>query len=132
MAKLSANQENVIIIIYIVTSSISLVADFFIIFGYLKFRSLKKLAFTFVFCIALGDVCRSLAQTWGDVGDNSFICSIQGWLQSFGAVAMGLWFATIAAVCISIKKFSSWWKKKTQHQIKRLQQKLVVIVAGNL
>mmetsp|Transcript_66610 Transcript_66610/g.59760 ORF Transcript_66610/g.59760 Transcript_66610/m.59760 type:complete len:300 (-) Transcript_66610:100-999(-) len=77
----------------------------------------------------MGDFCRSLAQTWGNVGDNSFICSIQGWLQSFGAVAMGLWFATIAAVCISIKKMSGWWKKKTQHQIKRLQQKLVVIVA---
>ena len=77
-----SKQENTIIIIYTVTSIISLLADLFIIFGYLKFKALRKLAFTFVFCIALADFCRSLAQTWGNVGDHSFICRFQGWLQT--------------------------------------------------
>eukprot|EP01084_Bolivina_argentea_P194508 333735_1 len=125
---LTENQENAIIIIYIVTSSISLLADCFIIFGYLKFHQLKKLAFTFVFCIALGDVCRSLAQTWGNVGNHNFMCKFQGWLQTIGAVSMGLWFASIAAVCISIKKFSFWWKTKTQKDIKKLEIRLIVSV----
>ena len=60
----SEKQNQTLEYIYLVTSIISLLADFFIIFGYLRFKALKKLAFTFVFCIAIADVCRSFAQTW--------------------------------------------------------------------
>lgn len=127
---LSEEQEDAIIVIYTVTSIISLIADCLIIFGYLRFKALQKLAFTFVFCIALADCTRSLAQTWGNVGHHGFFCKFQGWLQTFGAVAMGLWFATIAAVCISIKKMSGWWKTKTQKDIKRLEIKIIAIVTG--
>ena len=42
---------------------------------------------------------------------------------------MGLWFLTIAIVCISIKKFSPWWKTKTQNDITKLQKKAVISVA---
>ena len=127
---LNQQQEDAIIIIHTVTSIISLIADCLIIFGFVRFKELHKLAFTFVFCIALADFTRSLAQTWGDVGHHGFFCKFQGWLQTFGAVAMGLWFATIAAVCISIKKCSNWWKTKTKNNIKTLEIQIIIVVSG--
>eukprot|EP01083_Nonionella_stella_P067207 177603_1 len=125
---LTKQQDHALVVIYMVTSSISLIADCLVILGYIKFKALRKLAFTFVFCIACADTCRSLAQTWGNVGDASFICKFQGWLQTFGAVAMGLWFAIIALVCISIKKHSGWWKTKTHKDILTLQYKMIISV----
>eukprot|EP01084_Bolivina_argentea_P121993 216207_1 len=122
------SQEDAIIAIYVATSSISLIADCLIIFGYFKFRALRKLAFAFVFYIACADFCRSLAQTWGEV-DGEAACKIQGWLQTFGAVAMGLLFASIAAVCLSIKKISSWWKTQTPKNIAQFQHKIALLVS---
>eukprot|EP00484_Ammonia_sp_Unknown_P012271 CAMPEP_0197078580 /NCGR_PEP_ID=MMETSP1384-20130603/213192_1 /TAXON_ID=29189 /ORGANISM="Ammonia sp." /LENGTH=320 /DNA_ID=CAMNT_0042517447 /DNA_START=30 /DNA_END=992 /DNA_ORIENTATION=+ len=115
-------------VVGITFSCLSFLCDALIIFSFYKFKELRKLAYSFVFYIAVANIMREFARMWGGGLDtNTFGCSLQGFLITYGGLSSFWWIANIAAIMWSMMFVSNFWNVDSQ-QIER--RKLIFIVVN--
>eukprot|EP00485_Elphidium_margaritaceum_P006171 CAMPEP_0202707754 /NCGR_PEP_ID=MMETSP1385-20130828/20043_1 /ASSEMBLY_ACC=CAM_ASM_000861 /TAXON_ID=933848 /ORGANISM="Elphidium margaritaceum" /LENGTH=480 /DNA_ID=CAMNT_0049366539 /DNA_START=58 /DNA_END=1500 /DNA_ORIENTATION=+ len=95
----SHEETAVLSAVSVAMSAISLASCLFIILCWCLFKDLRKLAYGFVFYMAIATLLRTFAKTWGghfQKGDT--ICSVQGFLMIYGGLSTFYWIMTIALV----------------------------------
>eukprot|EP01084_Bolivina_argentea_P119642 212124_1 len=99
----------------IVLSSLSLIACVFIIICWILFKELRKLAYGFVFYMAIATSIRTLAKMiGGNFEQGDIMCAIQGFLITYGGLSAFYWILSIAIMMYCIIFYPMWWARDSQ------------------
>eukprot|EP01084_Bolivina_argentea_P023388 43621_1 len=114
-------------VVSIIFSCISFLCDALIILSWYKFQELRRLAYSFVFYIAIANILREFAKMWGGgLKTGTFGCSLQAFLIDYGAVVSFWWIGTIALVMYSMIFVNKFWDVTSQ-QIERRKYKFIAV-----
>ena len=97
----------------IVMSVLSLGCCIFIIICWILFKDLRKLAYGFVFYMAIATTIRQFAKAWGghfEKGDA--FCTMQGFLITYAGLSTFYWIMTTALVMYSMIFHPFLWLKE--------------------
>ena len=93
-------------------SVLSLGSCLFIIACWILFKDLRKLAYGFVFYMAIATTIRQFAKTWGgNFEEGEALCTIQGFLMIYGGLSTFYWIMTIAFVMYTMIFHPFMWYK---------------------
>jgi len=91
------NEENeVLSVIRIVASTISMMGSLFIIVMYLAYEDLRKFAFKLVVMLSVCDVILGIGNYLGNGNQDNLLCHIQGFIIQLGSISGVFWTGVIA------------------------------------
>lgn len=98
----------------VITSTVSLISCLCIVICWVMFKDLRNLAYGFVFYMAIATIIRTQSKMWGGYfhkGDA--MCTIQGFLITYGGLSTFYWMLTVAMVMHTLIFFPIKWRKAT-------------------
>ena len=105
----------------VVLSTLSLLSCLFIIACWFLFKDLRKLAYGFVFYMAIATLIRTQAKMWGGHFEQGAACTLQGFLMIYGGLSTFYWIMSIAIVMYTmIFHPFIWFKTHTIVYVNRI------------
>lgn len=94
-------QKSLLSTVSVTMSTLSLLSCLFIIMCWVLFKDMRKLAFGFVFYMAIATLIRTQAKMWGGhFEEGSAACTLQGFLMIYGGLSTFYWIMCIAIVMV--------------------------------
>lgn len=122
----TTDQENALVIINVICSTLSFCGAIFILFNYFKFDEFKQnFAFKLIFCVAIGDLVTSVGNFFGNPQHLRGLCIFQGILAEAGALTSILW---VTAISLSIWLVISRETPPTQEDTMRWLKYMHIVI----